>query len=351
MSAAPRRAISIVGAGAVGLSAGTRLAAAGRDVRFFVRSADAAQAIEREGLVLEDPGSGEVVRARAAASVGLEAAASLLRPDVVLLCVRAPETAALAPALARAFPDVPIACVQNDVDNEATLARHVRCVLGVVWRQTCTRTAANGVRALGRGRAVVGRHPEGVGPAAAALAADLADAGLDVGTSSRIGEDKWLKLCVNLMSAPNALVPPDQHATRAFVETKVRLLEEARAVLAAAGIVARSCDGRDRSLDEEIAFQRDSLARGTSARRLPVYNQIWAALRDRRALEGDGYHRRITSLGARHGVATPQNERVLQWLERAHREGRGPESVGAEELLTEEGPAPPQGRVPALRAP
>jgi 2-dehydropantoate 2-reductase len=337
VTTAPRRAISIVGAGAVGLSAGTRLAAAGRDVRFFVRSQDAAEAIEREGLVLEDPASGEVVRARATASIGVAAAAGLARPDVVLLCVRAPDTAALAPVLARTFPGVPIACVQNDVDNEATLARHAAIVLGVVWRQTCTRIAPNGVRALGRGRAVVGRHPEGAGAEAEALAADLADAGLDVGISSRIGEDKWLKLCVNLMSAPNALVRPDEHATRAFVETKVRLLQEARAALAAAGVVARSCDGRDRSLDEEIAFQRESLAQGTSARRLPVYNQVWAALRDRRALEGDAYHRRITALGARHGVATPQNAHVLRCLERAHREGRGPESLGAEELLGDGG--------------
>ena len=56
------------------------------------------------------------------------------------------------------------------------------------------------------------------------------------------------------------------HESQAFVSVKVRLLEEARAALLAAGIEARSCDGRDRSLDEEIAFQRESLARGTRAR-------------------------------------------------------------------------------------
>ena len=135
------------------------------------------------------------------------------------------------------------------------------------------------------------------------------------------------------MSAPNALIRREDHETRAFVETKVRLLEEAEAALAAAGIVARSCDGRDRSLEEEIESQRSSLERGASARRLPLYNQVWAALRHGGPLEADRYYRRILDLARRHGVPTPVNERVLDALERAWKESRGPESLGAAELL------------------
>ena len=151
------------------------------------------------------------------------------------------------------------------------------------------------------------------------LADALRRAGYDVGVSTRILEDKWLKLCVNLMSAPNALIRREDHATRAFVEIKARLLEEARAILLAAGIRARSCDGRDRSLEQEIAHQRESLALGTSARRLPVYNQVWAALRHGGPVEADRYHRRMLALAAEHGIAAPQNARVLEALERAVR--------------------------------
>ena len=171
-------------------------------------------------------------------------------------------------------------------------------------------------------------------PFAADLAGRLRGADYDVGLSEAIAEDKWLKLCINLMSAPNALVRRDDHTTRAFVEGKARLLEEARAALAAAGIRARSCDGRDRSLDEEIAFQRESLARGTSARRLPVYNQVWAGLRgEGRSVEGEAYHRRILAMASRHGLEAPVNRRTLEGLERAAREGLGPASMGATELL------------------
>lgn len=326
----------VVGAGAVGLSLGARLAAAGVPVLFVVRRPEVARAIERAGVRVEDPGSGEIVRGRAEAIPGIELAAGRLRdPDAgpILLCVRANDTEEVADALVAVAPQATVCSVQNHVDNEELLAARFERVLGVVWRQTCTRIDLNAVAALGHGRAVVGLHPEGRGRDVEALASDLRRAGFDVGVSECIAEDKWLKLCVNLMSAPNALVHPDDHTTHAFVETKARLLEEARAVLAAARVPARSCDGRDRSLDEEIQSQRASLARGTSARRLPVYNQIWSALRERRAVEGDRYHRRIIDLGRHAGVATPWNERVLAALEHAVRTGAGPETLRATDLL------------------
>jgi ketopantoate reductase len=88
-----------------------------------------------------------------------------------------------------------------------------------------------------------------------------------------------------------------------------------------------------RDLDEEIVFQRESLARGDSARRLPIYNQVWTSLRHGAPGEASAYHRRFVEMGARHGIETPANTRLLAAVERATREQRGPESVGAEELL------------------
>ena len=135
------------------------------------------------------------------------------------------------------------------------------------------------------------------------------------------------------MSAPNALVRREDHASAAFVELKARLLEEARAALAAEGIRATSCDGRDRSLDEEIRFQRASLAAGVSARRAPLYNHVWTGLREGRPLGAEAYHRRILALAGRHGLPAPRNLCVLAALERAVREDLGPECVAAADLL------------------
>jgi 2-dehydropantoate 2-reductase len=325
--------LAIVGAGAVGLVLGARLARAGRAVRFHVRAEGAARALRDEGVEVEDPATGVGWRAAVDAQVGPPGGAA----GLVFLCVRQPDLEALADALAATSPAAVPVNVQNGVDGDAILARRFPRVLGAVWRLGCTRVAANRVRTLGAGRVVVGAHPQGAGPDAEGIAALLREAGFDAAVSERIAEDRWLKLCVNLLSTPNALVRPAEHATRAFVEGKARLLEEARDALRAAAIPARSCDGRDRSLDDEIAWVRGGLARGDAARPLPLYNSVWQALRDDLPLEADDYHRRIAALGASCGIVTPVNELALAALRRARAERLGPESFGAAELFSAPG--------------
>jgi len=326
-------AIAVYGAGAVGLVVGARLARAGSDVLFITRRREVAELIESDGVRCHDLAADEAWAVGVPAAAGIRAAAERLEDGPVLFCMRRSETAEAAAALARARPRAVVASLQNDVDNEEILARHFATVIGGVYRQTCTRTAPNSAVTAGAGRVVLGAYPRGAGTSATALAAAFRAAGYDVGLSPCIARDLWLKLCVNLMSAPNALIRREDHQTRAFVELKVRLLEEAKEVLAAAGVDASSCDGRDRSLDEEIDFQRAALERGTSARRLPLYNQVWSSLEHGLPLEADGYHRRLLDLAARHGLSLPRNERVLAALTRAARDGLGPESATAAEIL------------------
>jgi len=323
----------VYGAGAVGLVVGARLAEAGLPVLLVTRRAEAAQRLSERGVRREDPANGEARVTRVASACGIEAAAPRIGEGPVLFCMRASETAAAARALATVAPAATVASLQNDVDNEPVLAESFARVIGGCVRQTSTRTADDTVVCTGAGRIVIGAWPGRAAPDVDALAGSLRRAGYDVGVSPRILEDKWLKLCVNLMSAPNALIRREDHVRRDFVEIKARLLEEARALLAAAGIRASSCDGRDRSLDEEIAWQRASLAQGTSARPLPIYNQVWAALRHGGPLEADRYHRRMLALAREHALPAPQNVRILAALERARREALGPESFSAAELL------------------
>jgi 2-dehydropantoate 2-reductase len=312
---------------------GARLARAGDEVVFIARRPEVAERIAASGVRFEDPASGEAFVARAGAVAAPAELPETFRAGPILFCMRASETPAATGALADVAPHAVVASFQNDLDNESILARRFPVVLGAPLRQTCTRTAPNAARATGGGRVVLGRHPTGSSPVLEALAARLRAAGYDVGISARIAEDRWLKLCINLMSAPNALVRRPDHRTRAFVECKARLLEEARLALFAAGIVARSCDGRDRSLLEEIAWQRASLERGESARDLPIYNQVWSALRDGAPLEADAYHRRILRLADAAAIPAPVNARVLELLLHQSGAGAGPESVAAAEIL------------------
>jgi len=329
------RAVTTVvyGAGAVGLVLGARLARAGDDVLFVTRRPEVADRIAREGVRVEDLSTRESWSATARATSDPGRAAEGLRDAPVLFCMRRSQLEAAAEALAAETRDIAAVSFQNDVDNEECLTRYFETVIGGVYRQTCTRRAPNHAVTAGPGRVILGSYPRGRSAAVEELAGRLRAAGYDVGVAQDIRKDLWLKLCVNLTSSPNALIRREDHGTAAFFEIKVRLLEEARTVLAAAGIEASSCDGRDRSLEAEIEFQRRARERGMGVRRLPLYNQVWAALRHGLPLESTGYHERLLDLAARHGLELPMNERVLAILARASRESLGPECMDAAAFL------------------
>ncbi|MCP5059852.1 MAG: ketopantoate reductase family protein [bacterium] len=324
--------LTILGAGSVGLTLAARLARGGVRVLVLTRREAAARALAA-GLVAEHPADGTRFEVEVEARCADHAEAWPDQP--VLLCTRGEGVDAAAKLVAGRAPAAPLVTFQNDVIHEAVAARHHSAVLGGVWRETCTRTGDARVRFLydRPSRAILGLHPSGPSPDAHAIAALLERGNIRSGVSECVALDKWLKLCVNLMSTPNALIRREDHAGRDFVEIKVGLLEEARTVLAAAAIETGSCDGLDRSLDEEIAYQRASLERGTSARPIPLYNQVWSALTRRLPTEADAYHRRICDLGVQHGVATPLNRRVLEALLHAAHAHTGPESLTAAGLL------------------
>jgi len=279
VAAAPR--YTVFGAGSVGTVLAALLADAGVPV-----------ALAGRGAVpdLEIEGDEETVRARVpvvAEPVG-----------AILLCVHEPDVA----ELCARWPGRTVVTFQNGVRAEEIAARSCD-VVGAVWRMTCTLVRPGAARFTRRGRVIVGR---------ADVAADLARAGLDVAVSDDIARDKWLKLFVNLTSAPNALIRRDEHDRPEFGAVKARLLEEARDVYRAAGVDARSCDGKDPSLDEEIERQR----RGGGGRARPVFNGTWRQLaRGRRPKEL--YHDTILALAARGGREAPANAASLDLLLRA----------------------------------
>lgn len=235
----------------------------------------------------------------------------------ILLCVHEPDVE----GLCARWPGRTVATFQNGVRAEALAARHCR-VIGAVWRTTCTLAGPGRARFTRRGRVVVGRHPSGIDGETHALAADLARAGLDVGVSEDIAADKWLKLLVNLASAPNALVRREDHGRPEFGEVKAAILAEGKKVLDAAGIGARSCDGRDPSAEEEAERQRR-----VPPRARPVFNSTWRQL-ERGLCPKELYHDVVVALARERGVPAPLNAAMLRLL----RPPRPPGSVPLGEL-------------------
>jgi 2-dehydropantoate 2-reductase len=299
---------TVVGAGSVGSLLGGFLHAAGIPVRLVGRS-DHMEAIARDGLRLE--GDAEELEIRGIDTGG---------PDegTILLCLHAPQAIALAPR----FAGRSVVAFQNGVGTEPALARHAR-VIGAVWRMTSTLVRPGLVRFTRRGRVIVGRHPSGVDGEVDALARDLSRAGFEAVVSGTILADKWLKLLTNLVSPLHAIVRKEDHARPAFGELKARILREARDVLRARGIEARSCDGKDPSVDALVEAQARPAPRAR-----PVCNSTWRQLSlGRRPPER--FHETIAALALEAGMRAPLHEAFERLLDRAP----APECFTLEETL------------------
>jgi len=294
---------TVFGAGSVGTVLAALLGDAGIPVRLAGRDAVPDLRIE-----------GDQERVRASVPVVTEPEGTLL------LCVHEEEVA----AVTARWPGRRYVTFCNGVEGEKIAARHGQ-VIGGVWRMTCTLIEPGRALFTKRGRVVVGRHPRGVDDETRRLEDALRAAGLDVGLSSRITRDVWLKLFVNLAGAPNALIRKQDHESPAFGAVKRRLLEEAREVFARAGIEATSCDGRDASLDQEIERQ----ARG-GGRSRPVYNSIWRRLSRGRA-PGERHHATVVQLARESDVPAPANAAMQRLLDAASE----PECYAADEVLAQ----------------
>lgn len=288
---------TVFGAGSIGTVLAGLLAQAGVPVAIAGRNA-----VER--LRLE--GDDETIEARVPVVDDPE--------GTILLCVHGPDVKDLCPR----WPGRTVVTFQNGVRAEAAAARWCR-VIGGVWRMTCTLQEPGRVLFTKRGRVILGRYPEGIDAEVEAIAKDIRRAGFDTGVSPRIQADKWLKLFLNLASTAHAVVRGDDHGKPEFGRLKAAVLEEARDVFRASGIVAESGDGRDASMDEEIERHRKG---GGRARK--VYNSTWRQLaRGRQPKEL--YHDTVTALGP-----APRNAAMLALLARA----TGPECYTAEEALS-----------------
>jgi len=206
---------------------------------------------------------------------------------IVLLCVHDSDVAEVCPS----WPDRTVVTLSNGVTAEESAARWCN-VIGGVWRMTCTLQLPGRALFTRRGRIVLGRWPSGEDAEVRAIAEDLRRAGFSTGVSPSISGDIWLKVLCNIGSTANALVPRADHTDPRFGAIKAALVEEAWRAMRSRGIVARSCDGRDASPDEEIRRQAK-----VGPRNRPVYNDTWRQLKlGRRPRER--YHRIVTDLDA-----------------------------------------------------
>lgn len=312
----------VVGAGAIGGLVGGRLAQHGHDVLLVARGAHGA-AIRESGLLIRSP-EGEV---RVHPPVVEHPGAAELGPaDVVLLAVKGQDTAPVLDALADAPDDLPIACLQNGVDNERQALRRTSRVYPVPVMCPASHLTPGVVEAWStpvEGILDVGRYPSGVDEVAEAIAAAFQSSGFSSLAIDDVMRFKWSKLLMNLGNAIEAACGP------------VGRDNELYRVARAEGLAAIEAAGIDVASDEEDAARRgDLISIHPIAGERRGGGSTWQSLaRGTGSIEVDQLNGEIVLLGRLHGMPTPVNELLQRTAHRLARTGAPPASMTIEDLI------------------
>jgi len=292
---------AIVGAGAVGSFYGAMLARAGHKVTLIGR-APHVQAIAERGLHLHMNGQTHAVSL--AASTDLAAVAGA---DLVLFCVKSPDTDAVSRQLAPLLkPDALVMSLQNGVDNADTLACNLtQAVVPVAVYVATSMPGPGEVHHHGQGHLVMG-------PINAAAAADaalmsrlqsvvnlFASAEVPVRVSPDVFGELWRKLIVNC--AYNAVSGLTRQPYGRMAELPA-IVDLQRAVVREVVAVAQAA-GQTIDLDASIA------AVAAIATAMPGQRSSTAQDMARgRPTEIDHLNGFVVRRGAELGVPTPVNQ-------------------------------------------
>lgn len=303
----------IIGAGGIGGAIGGRLADAGRDVVLVARGANA-RALRESGLRLGTPDRIIEVHPPVVESV---AELPLREDDVLLLCVKSQDTAALLAQIAplpvgdaTAGEALPIVCAQNGTSNEFEALRLFRNVHGIGLMLQATHLQPGRVSATGwpvTGVLEIGRYPRGSDELDRRIAEDLCASGFVADVREDVMAWKRAKLVRNLRNALEAMCGPEPQGEAAERCERIRALamDEARACFAAANLSIVT----PQEWDERQSPQR--------MRAKPVEGQsrsggsTWQSVtRGLGAVETDYLNGDIVQIGRMVGVPTPVNERI-----------------------------------------
>lgn len=301
--------IAIVGAGGVGGYIGGRLAQAGNAVAFLARGAHL-RAIRARGLRVEALGGGFVV----APADATDDPAEIGPVDFALVCVKAYDLpAALEQMRPLVGPATTVLTLQNGVEapDQAAAAFGAAVLPGLVYSEVSVREPGVIVQGSALQRVVLGERDGTRSPRVLALAAALADAGIDTVASENVLGALWGKFCfICAMGGCTALARRPLGALLADAEARALLhdvMAEVRALALARG----------------VRFDADPVAAAmATAERFP-YDAKSSMLRDLERgaqLEIEALNGAVVRLGRAAGVATSANQAIYAVL-RLHQPG------------------------------
>lgn len=308
----------VMGAGAIGLYVGGRLAAAGQDVSLVGRPR-ILDALARDGLRVSDLDGFDAHLPPGRLRLAETPDALDFAPDTTaLLCVKGGGTAQAAQALAAACPaGLPVVSLQNGVENVARIAAHAPA-LHAVGAMVPYNVVLRGTHVH---RATTGRIQMQRDPATATLADAFSAAGLDALAVDDIQPVQWGKLLLNLNNPVNALsdLPlRDELQVRDFRIVFAALQSEALRAMARAGIRPAKVAPLPPSWLPHVLRLPDALFARLARRMLRIdpaaRSSMWDDLEAGRPTEIDDLCGAVVRLAAKHGVPAPCNERMCALL-------------------------------------
>lgn len=326
MGSGRRLEILVFGAGAIGSYVGGSLAMRGHRA-VFVERPDAAAAIERAGLRLRTASGAALAVPRSAYRVvaSLSDGLSAGPFDVALVALKSFDVASLIAGLEACpdgFPDLPLLCLSNGVDNETALARAFGA--GRVIAGTVTTAVARGEAGDVRVERLRGTGVAATHPLSARLAEAMSEAGLNTRLYPRAADMKWSKLLTNLLanatSAILDLTPAEIFAHPGLYRLEVAQLREALRVMKA--LDAKVVDlprvpARLLALATgwPLALSRPLLARAVGGGRGAKMPSLHIDLRSgRRESEVEYLHGAVVRHGEERGVPAPVNRLLTATL-------------------------------------
>lgn len=186
----------IIGTGALGGYYGAKLAHAGCDVHFLMRSD--LEAVRRDGLTVRSVKDGDIHLARVNAYGSPEEIGPC---DIVLIALKTTSNAAL-PALIPPLlgPETALVTLQNGLGNEELLASRfgARRVMGGLCFVCLNRTAPGVVEHYGHGTLSIGEFKGPPQDRTMRLVADFQRAGVDARAVQSLITERWRKLVWNI---------------------------------------------------------------------------------------------------------------------------------------------------------
>ena len=336
---------TVIGAGAIGGTAGAHLARAGHAVLFVDAAEDHVRAIERSGLTIEGRQTFQI-QAPAVAPNRLAGALAGRPLEAVLLAVKGMHTAAaleaVVPLLGR---DSFVVSMQNGL-NERVIAGRIgpARTVGAFVNFGADYLGPGRIMYGGEGALYLGELDGRITPRLEALGAALRDAFLPNTTlTGNIWGYLWGKLGYASMLFATAVVDETMADVLGDPSCRSLLANLAGEVVAVADAEEVRCEGFDGFDPDAMRFTArrdwDAIARSLddlaarNRRSLKVKSGIWRDLAvRRRPTEVDVQIGLVVAAGRRHGLATPLNDRLVTMIHDLE-DGRRPMSrANLEEL-------------------